>query len=343
MFESISTSTGPNWKVRIVGAAVAAAMAWGLISLWRMTHMPARSYAGNLPPLSAKQSEIANRLSDHVQYLSTTIGERNLERKGSLQATEDYLRRALAQPGYPVAESTFTVEDQSVSNLEAELRGTEPSAGIVVVGAHYDSVSGTVGANDNASGVAATLELARLLKDAKPRRAVRFAFFVNEEPPYFQTSQMGSFAYAGQLRKNAIPVFAMLSLETIGYYSDTPGSQKYPPLFSLFYPSRGNFIGFVGNTESRALVTKAVRQFRESVAFPSEGVSAPASLPGIGWSDHWSFWQRGYPAIMITDTAPFRYPYYHTTSDTADKLDFGRMARVVDGLQSVVMGLANEE
>jgi len=341
MFESISAPTGPNWKLRIVVAAVIAAIAWGVVSLWRMTHMPGQSYAGTLPPLSTKQTDIANRLSDQVQYLSTTIGERNLERKGSLQATENYLRRVLAQSGYSATETTYTVGDQSACNLEADLRGSEASAGIIVVGAHYDSVTGTVGANDNASGVAATLELARLLKDVRPRRSIRFVFFVNEEPPYFQTPQMGSLVYARQLRQNAVPVVAMISLETIGYYSDTPGSQKYPPLFSWFYPNRGNFIGFVGNTESRALAIKAVRQFRESVAFPSEGVSAAASLPGIGWSDHWSFWQQGYPAIMITDTAPFRYPYYHTTSDTADKLDFGRMARIVDGLQSVVIGLAN--
>lgn len=248
----------------------------------------------------------------------------------------------LAQSGYAATENTYAVGDQIVSNLEAELRVNDSGGGLIVVGAHYDSVSGTVGANDNASGVAATLELARLLKESKPRRTIRFAFFVNEEPPYFQTSQMGSLVYARQLRHEGVPVAAMLSLETIGYYSDEPASQKYPLLFSWFYPNRGNFIGFVGNTESRALVRRAVRKFRESVPFPSEGVSAPATLPGIGWSDHWSFWQQGYPAIMITDTAPFRYPYYHTSSDTADKIDYGRMARVVEGLQNVVIDLASQ-
>jgi Zn-dependent M28 family amino/carboxypeptidase len=210
------------------------------------------------------------------------------------------------------------------------------------VGSHYDSVVGTVGANDNASGVAATLELARLLKGNKLRRTVRFVFFVNEEPPYFQTEQMGSLVYAHQLRRDGIPVAAMISLETIGFYSDARGSQKYPALVSLFYPSRGNFIAFVGNDESRDLVRRAVRRFRESARFPSEGIAGPPTLPGVGWSDHWSFWQEGYPAIMITDTAVFRYPYYHTALDTADKVDFEKMARVVDGVRNVVASLSEE-
>src|SRR5205085_8879949 len=127
---------------------------------------------------------------------------------------------------------------------------------------------------------------------------------------------MGSLVYAQQLQRDHVPVSAMISVETIGYYSDEKGSQKYPLLLSLFYPTRGNFIGFVGNSESRDLVRRAIRRFRESTNFPSEGIAAPADWPGIGWSDHWSFWQEGYPAIMITDTAPFRYPDYHTSRDT---------------------------
>ena len=212
----------------------------------------------------------------------------------------------------------------------------------MIVGAHYDSVDGAVGADDNATGVAATLELARLLKGTRLRRTVRFVFFVNEEPPYFQTENMGSLVYARQLRRDGVPVSAMISLETIGFYSDAAGSQKYPSLLSIFYPSRGNFIGFVGNSESRDLVRRATRRFRESAQFPSEGIAAPATLPGVGWSDQWSFWQQGYPAIMITDTAIFRYPYYHTPLDTLDKVDFRKMARVVDGVRNVVAFLADE-
>ncbi len=328
--------------LRIAAAVVIVALGPGLISLWWMTQMPLQSYKGPLPPLSAAQSELANRLSEHVRYLSVTIGERSTRRTGSLQATTDYLRSSLVQAGYTVSEQTYTVDGNAATNLEAELPGSDRASGLVVLGAHCDSVLGTVGANDNATGVAATLELARLLKGTRLRRTIRFVFFVNEEPPYFKTESMGSLVYARQLRRDGVPISAMISLETIGYYSDAAGSQKYPALLSLFYPSRGNFIGFVGNSESRDLVRRATRRFSESAPFPSEGVAAPATLPGVGWSDHWSFWQQGYPAIMITDTAVFRYPYYHTPLDTPEKVDFEKMARVVDGVRSVVSALADE-
>ena len=342
MFESISAPTRPNWILRIVCVLVIVALAAVFIWLWRMTQMPLRSHKGALPPLSTAQSELAGRLSDDVRHLSAAIRERNLAHEGSLQATIDYLRRGLVQAGYTVTEQTYTIQGEAVSNLEADLVGSASSDGAVIVGAHYDSADGTVGANDNATGVAATLELARLLQGSRLRRTVRFVFFVNEEPPYFQTRQMGSVVYARKLKHDGVPVSAMISLETIGYYSNASGSQKYPPLLNLLYPSRGDFIGFVGNSESRELVRRATRRFRESTEFPSEGIAAPADWPGIGWSDQWSFWQEGWPGIMVTDTAPFRYPYYHTAFDTADKVDFERMARVADGLRNVVVSLANE-
>ena len=342
MFESISVRPRTNWILRIACAAVVVALVAGFVSVWRMTQMPLRSYNGQLPPLTAAQTELAKRLSEQVRYLATGLRERNVQHDESLQQTTDYLRSRLTQAGYAVTEETYTVEGQAVSNLEADLVGSERSEGAVVVGAHYDSVAGTVGANDNASGVAATLELARLMKGSRLRRTVRFVFFVNEEPPFFQTNQMGSLVYARQLKRQGVAVSAMISLETIGFYSDVPGSQKYPALLSLLYPSRGNFIGFVGNSESRDLVRRAVRRFRESADFPSEGIAAPPNLPGIGWSDQWSFWQEGCSAIMVTDTAVFRYPYYHTALDTADKVDFEKMARVVEGVQKVVASLADE-
>jgi Zn-dependent M28 family amino/carboxypeptidase len=281
-------------------------------------------------------------MAEHVRYLSTTIGERNILRSGSLKATADYIRNSLTQSGYNVTEQTYPVEGNSVSNLAAELAGSETSAGTVVVGAHYDTVPGTEGADDNTSGVAANLELARLLKGSKFHKAIRFVFFVNEEPPFFQTGQMGSLVYAKRLRQERVPVSAMISLETLGFYSDLQGSQKYPAVLSLFYPSRGDFVGLVGNSESRGLVRRAIRRFRESTRFPSEGVAAPATWPGMGWSDQWSFWQEGYPAIMITDTAIFRYPYYHTGGDTSERINFEKMARVVEGTSFVVGALASE-
>ena len=197
-------------------------------------------------------------------------------------------------------------------------------------------------ANDNGTGVAALLVLARRLKGSSLKRTVRFVAFANEEPPHFQTDAMGSLVYARACKTAGDNVVAMLSLETMGYFSDDAGSQAYPFPLSVFYPDVGNFIGFVGDLSSRALVHEVIGLFRRGVDFPSEGAALPASIPGVGWSDHWSFWQVGFPAVMITDTAPFRYPHYHTPEDTPDKVDFARLAHVVVGLDGVIVKLANK-
>ena len=227
--------------------------------------------------------------------------------------------------------------------MTGEVRGTELPDEIIVVGAHYDSVAGTVGANDNASGVAATLVLARSFARLPRAKTLRFVAFANEEPPFFKTSGMGSRVYSAACRKRAENIAAMLSLETIGYYTDRDGTQKYPFPLSLAYPSTGNFIAFVGNLSSRSLVHQAIAAFRKHAKFPSEGAALPSFIPGIDWSDHEAFWRVGYPALMVTDTALFRYPHYHTPADTPDKIDFDRLTLVVTGLRSVVADLADWE
>ena len=191
--------------------------------------------------------------------------------------------------------------------------------------------------------MAALLALARRFAKCKPDRTLRFVAFVNEEPPYFQTAKMGSGVYARRCGQRREKIVAMLSLETIGYYSDARGSQKYPPPLGLLYPSTGNFIAFVGNVKSRDLVRRMVGTFRQHEKFPSEGAALPAATPGVGFSDQWSFWQEGYPAAMVTDTAMFRYPYYHEAEDTIDKVDFDRTARVVRGLEKVIGVLAGAD
>jgi Zn-dependent M28 family amino/carboxypeptidase len=202
-------------------------------------------------------------------------------------------------------------------------------------------VRGSPGANDNGSGAAATLALARRVAGRNLPRTVRLVAFVNEEAGAFKTEAMGSLVYARQCRERNEKIVAMLSLETIGYYSTEPNSQSYPlPGLGALYPTTGNFIAFVGNFGSRALVRDVVGSFRKHARFPSEGAALPSAVPGIDWSDHWSFWQNGYPALMVTDTAPFRYPYYHLAQDTPDKLDYDRMARVVAGLRYVIEELA---
>ncbi|MFQ5988807.1 MAG: M28 family peptidase [Candidatus Methylomirabilales bacterium] len=281
-----------------------------------------------------------DHLEKHVVMLAGEIGERNIWHPKGLHASVDYIGKTLTGLGYQVARQEFKVQGSTVANLEVERTGTSLPQEIVIIGAHYDSVIGCPGANDNASGVAAVLEIARLLATAELSRTVRFAAFVNEEPPFFLTGDMGSRVYAARSRQRGEHVVAMLSLETIGYYSENRWSQRYPFPFSLFYPSTANFIGFVGNFSSRRLVRRAIGTFREQTPFPSEGLAAPEWVTGVGWSDHWSFWKEGYPAIMVTDTALFRYDYYHTPQDTPDKLDYPRMARVVTGLTRVIADLA---
>lgn len=180
------------------------------------------------------------------------------------------------------------------------------------------------------------LALARRFARLTADRTLRFVAFVNEEMPYAFTEKMGSRVYARRCRERGENVVAMFSLETIGYYSDTSGSQKYPAPFGLLYPSTGNFIGFIGNTRSGNLVRQVVATFRQNEKFPSEGAAVPEFVAGVGLSDHSSFWQEGYPAVMVTDTAMFRYPHYHESEDTIDKVDFDRLARVVRGLEKVI-------
>jgi Zn-dependent M28 family amino/carboxypeptidase len=222
-----------------------------------------------------------------------------------------------------------------------EWPGTSSPNEIIVVGAHYDTAEGAPGADDNASGVAGLLEVTRHLAAAPAQaRTIRAVFFAAEEPPFFGTERMGSAAYAREAAERGDRIEAMLSFETIGYYDTLPGSQRYPPPFSFFYPDRGDFVGFVSSVGSGRLVRRALASFRRAAAFPSEGAAAPAWVSGVGWSDHMAFWKHRYQAIMITDTAPFRNFYYHTPHDTADKLDFDRMARVVRGVIAVVEDLA---
>ena len=305
-----------------------------------MILMPGRSWRGPLPERTEAQGVLEYELKRDVTVLAERIGERNLFRYPKLVATAQYLETQLAEAGYDVTRQPFDVMDRECVNLSVELAGTDRADEIIVIGGHYDSVPGCPAANDNGTGVAATLALARRMRGDRPARTIRFVLFVNEEPPWFRTADMGSVVYAKACRERGDNVVAMMSLETIGCYSDEKGSQKYPGPIGLLYPSAGNFIAFVGNIRSRPLVRRVVRSFRQHAKFPSEGAALPASIPGVGWSDHWSFWKQGYRALMVTDTAPFRYTHYHQPTDTPDKIDFGRTARVVEGIEAVVRELA---
>jgi Zn-dependent M28 family amino/carboxypeptidase len=282
----------------------------------------------------------ASRLRAHVAMLAETIGDRNVWRCEALDRAARYIAAQFSDGGYVPQLQTFDVAKIPVSNVEAALTGAARAAEIVVVGAHYDSVAGCPAANDNGTGVAAVLELARRFSRRPQPRTIRFVAFVNEEPPFFRTDRMGSVVYANAAKARGDSVTAMLSLETMGYYSDEPGSQHYPAEIAALYPDVGNFIGFVANEASAQLLSDARRAFQQETRFPLQTMAAPAHVDGVGWSDHWSFWQAGYPAIMVTDTAPFRYPWYHTPHDTTDKIDFEKLAQVVDGIEAVIVSLA---
>jgi Peptidase family M28 len=286
-----------------------------------MTSMPGRSYSGPLPGLSGESRALSLRLRLHVAALAAN------ERNTDLETPARYIEAAFAAQGYKPESQYFESGGRRVRNIEA-------GSGPIVVGAHYDTVAGSPGADDNASGVAVLLELAAM------KLPVRFVAFANEEVPYFTTDEMGSQVWAKRARERGEPIRAMFSLEMLGYYRDAPGSQRYPPPLGFFYPDRADFIAFVGDLGARELVRSSISAFRKETQFPSEGVAAPSFIPGVTWSDHWSFRRHGFPAVMITDTAFNRYPHYHLPSDTPDKLDYERMARVTLGLASMLRELA---
>jgi hypothetical protein len=297
------------------------------------------SYRGALPAMTLPQTAIAGELRRDVGVLAG-LGPRSTVFPEALQGGAAHIARELAAAGYAVTRQAFEAEGVVCQNIEAELRGLSKAGQIVVIGAHYDSVDEAPGADDNASGVAAMLALARRFAGTRPARTIRFVAFVNEEPPNFQTATMGSWQYAKRSYERKENVVAMLSLEAVGYYRDAPGSQQYPPPLSFLYPDRGDFIAFVANTGSRSLLRRSLSSFRRHARFPSEGAALPAFVREAGWSDQWSFWQFGYPALMVTDTAVFRNPHYHVATDTPETLDYERTARVVEGLVGVAGDLA---
>ena len=287
--------------------------------------------------------DLSARLRAHVQAIASE--EHNTATPRQLEQAARHIETTLAGYGYRLRRQEYAAGDQKVRNIEVSVSNT--AAGkrperIFIIGAHYDSARGAPGANDNGSGTAALLELARLLKTMRPSLGteIKFVFFVNEEPPWFGGEKMGSMQHARELQRAGHKVAGALILETVGWYSDKPGSQKLPPGLENQYPSTGNFIAFVGTLESSALVRQALGAFKAQSDFPAEGLAAPAHVMGVTLSDHTSYNHHGYPALMITDTAFMRYPYYHTAQDTPDKLDYASMARVVQGLARTIASLA---
>lgn len=330
-----------NAAIRL-GIALVVILIVPFVALWWFTSMPGESHSGKVPPPAGQEMTVRKGVEKHVRYLAETVGERNPTVPEALKKAAEYIAGELRRSGYEVSFQAYQVEGVEVKNIEAVLSGGELADEIIVLGAHYDTAWDTPGADDNASGIAGLLEAARLLRGKKLARTVRFVAFTLEEPPYFHTENMGSLRYARRCAERDENVVAAVVLEMLGYYDDEKGSQAFPPGLSAFYPDTGNFVAFVGNLGSRSLLHESIEVFRETTALPSEGLAGPAFINGVDFSDHWSFWQEGYDAIMVTDTAFFRNHNYHEATDTPDTLDFDRLARVAAGVAVVLETLANE-
>jgi Zn-dependent M28 family amino/carboxypeptidase len=322
--------------------------------------MAQKSRRESLAPLSTAENLVSAKLRAHILMLAGSIGARSLtSNPAGLEKAAQYIEYCLSEYNYNRSQQDFMASvytptsvsyDGAVAlqnkvctrNIIAELKGSKFPQEIIVLGAHYDSVYDCPAANDNGSGVAALLELARLLSKFESERTIRFVAFTNEEPPYFGTEDWGAQQYAAVCHERAEKVIAMFSLETMGYYSDVAGSQLFPhDVFGLVYPKQGDFIAFVSNMKSRRLLNKVTKLFRNATSFPCEKVAVPEAIRGVAYSDHAAFWKYDYPALMITDTAFYRYPHYHSAADTPDKVDYDSLARVVFGLAEVIRKLSN--
>ncbi len=306
-------------------------------------NMPGETLSSALPPLTSSQQALATRLRQHVMHLADDIGERNDGNLATYHKAADYIAGAFQEAGLSPYAEEYGAKSQ-FRNIIAEHYGTSLPDEVIIVGAHYDTVLLSPGADDNASGVAVMVEMARQLKTMRLARTIRFVAFANEEYPHYLRDTMGSMVHAKRAYERGDEILAMLSLEMLGYYSDVPNSQSYPAPLSWFYPDTGNFVAFVSNINSRSLVHESIRLFRESKSFPSEGLTAPVALiPDIRRSDHAAFWRYNYPALMVTDTANYRNRAYHDTDDISNSLNYAAMSRITTGLIAVLEQLAGME
>ncbi|WP_420851341.1 M28 family peptidase [Pseudocitrobacter corydidari] len=297
------------------------------------------------PLPSAPHHASPAKLEETVRYLSQTVHPRSADNMANLNAAASYIRHAFEASGASVSEQPVPIASGPYKNIIADFG---PKDGpLIVIGAHYDSATGdengqityTPGADDNASGVAGLLELARLLQQQAPDVGVQLVAYASEEPPFFRSDEMGSVVHAASLTR---PVKLMVALEMIGYYNDAPDSQRYPIAgLNWLYPTRGNFIAVVGRMQDISAVRQVKAGLLSVKKLPVYSINAPSFVPGIDFSDHLNYWQRDIPAVMITDTAFFRNTEYHLKGDTADRLDYERMAQVVDGVLILLRDIKN--
>lgn len=305
--------------------------------LYDLARVPRAHHAMNELPKGSG----ASKLADHVRALAVDIGTRNYAHAAALEKAAAFVSRELESYGYALQTQEYEVRPPDApafkaKNFIAAVPASAPNAPILVIGAHYDTVSTTPGADDNASGTAVLLELARRFRGRGGKMEIRFVTYCTEEPPFFGTAQMGSAVHARSLKAEGRDVAGMISLEMLGFYADAKGSQKYPPPLSLFYPDRGNFLGMVSNLHSRKFLKAFEKGYQAPNGLPKIATSLPQWIGEIELSDQLNYWEQGFPAAMITDTAFLRNPNYHLPGDTIETLDFERMADATNGLEAAI-------
>jgi Zn-dependent M28 family amino/carboxypeptidase len=308
-----------------------------LALIWLLLARPALPQKRLDKPASASNPQT---LKTHVETLCHDFFPRSYDRPEVLDKTAQYIAAALTASADRVYEQPFVLGHDHYQNVIAEYGPDSPE--IIVVGAHYDTAGAQPGADDNTSGVAGLLELARLLAASELHSRVQLVAYTLEEATPYGSNNMGSAFHARALKQHGIAVKLMITLEMIGYFTAEPASQSYPlPLLKLFYPTRGTFIAIVDQVLS-GHARRMKQQMRSVIDLPVHSINAPRFIRGVDFSDHRNYWQQGYPALMITDTAFYRNHAYHSVRDTPDRLDYTKMAQVVDGVYSYVIRLANE-
>lgn len=288
------------------------------------------------------EDDTVTRLERHVYTLAGEIGERNIDRPDGLRQAVDYISHASHAMDYITSPQFFYTRGVLCNNLELTIEGCQRPDEIILIGAHYDSLKGCPGANDNASGVAAMLEIARNLRHRTLKRSVRFVAFTNEEPPFRGTEKMGSWVYAYRANLCDENIKLAVMLESLGYFSDQRNSQIAPPPLNLAIPNRGNFLAFVSNLRSAAAARRLARQVGKHCALPHRTLFAPQFTPALSWGDQSPFWLHGYRAVTVSDTAAFRYPFHHSAKDTPQHIDYTQLAEVSRGLSGAIADLAND-
>ncbi|EHB7662450.1 TPA: M28 family peptidase [Escherichia coli] len=287
-----------------------------------------------LPPSSQHASP--EQLEITVRYLTQTVHPRGTNHLDNLNRSGNYIKDIITKSGAVVTEQPVPITGGPYKNIIADYGPQDRP--LIIIGAHYDSATSyeneqltyTPGADDNASGVAGLLELARLLQQQAPVIGVQLVAYASEEPPFFRSDEMGSAVHAASLER---PVKLMIALEMIGYYDSAPGSQNYPySAMSWIYPDRGDFIAVVGRMQDISAVRQVKSALLSAKEMPVYSINAPGFIPGIDFSDHLNYWQHDIPSVMITDTAFYRNKQYHLPGDTADRLNYHKMAQVVDGV-----------